>query len=1008
MEPKRINQYLNPFPGLRSFSSGDSHLFFGRDMESDDLIIKLLKNRYVSLLGSSGSGKSSLINAGVIPKLIGTDTTKSSAWRVISLRPGRDPFENLTGAITKTINDSGQDINRSIISTELWNSGDLAGLTGQYFHDGEKVLLFIDQLEELFIHLSSDVLHDSAQKFIDILVNSVRKTESNMMIMTAMRSEALGECSHYWDLSRIVNNSNYIIPEPDTETWKTMIEGPVKYAGAKIDPELVEILLMDIRNRNCKLSVFQHAMMRTWEQWQKIEKSDKIINRSHYNAAGTVINSIQIHADQLYEHLGQRQKMICEVLFRTITKKGSDNKALKHPADLKLIKSIAGCTDAELYEVIDVFRGSSQSFINSCEDITLNENSVIDLQNECLISKWDRLKDWTDSESVSRNTYQRLAEAAELFQQGKTGLYKPPELLQALKWRDQNKPVLSWAEQINPAFERTMVYLRTSERAYSEAEDNRSRQEKRSKERAGYIKMVLGIVTVLAFGIIFFSYFQKVKAEKNIMQAELLRRNAIKEKARSDSTAKVAILQKMLSDSSASAAVKREQEISEQKIVAEERRLLAERNEEKVLSEKKKVVEQSADIQRLRMLSIGKTMSLKSLQMSGQQDLQTLLAYQAYLFNKMNNGFENDADIYAGLYNVALQYGSLSCKSFKGHNGEIKSVAFVPGKNEFFTSGNDGQVLKWSLDKKDETLQVIYSGKDIIEVLAVSPDASWLACGSASSSIRMIPLKGNNLSYELTGHGAAVKSLIFSYDGKYLYSAALDGKVLKWDIAARTSINVSTGTMEISSLDISSKGNYLAGISSDGNVMVWNPESSSHNFRIETSGRNIKVIRFNPDNNVLAIGDDQGILELWDIENQKKLLTAKAHDSTINDIRFNPGMNQMATAGNDKKIKIYNIKNLPDLSEPPITLGNNDGFILVMQFSPDGQMIISGESGGENNLIARPTHAEYLVRDICKLVSRNLTQEEWNIYVAKDIPLGKTCLGSGVNIKMEPITPGSK
>ena len=408
------------------------------------------------------------------------------------------------------------------------------------------------------------------------------------------------------------------------------------------------------------------------------------------------------------------------------------------------------------------------------------------------------------------------------------------------------------------------------------------------------------------------------------------------------------------------------------------------------------------------MISIGKSMSLKSLQMAGQKDLQTLLAYQAYLFTKRNNGPDNDADIYAGLYNVALQYGSINYKSFKGHNGEIKSIAFIPGKKEFFTSGNDGKVLKWSLDKNDQTLQVIYSGTDIIEVLAVSPDASWLACGSSNSSIRMIPLKGNNIGYSMEGHKGGIKSLIFSYDGKYLYSAALDGKVLKWDIAARTSKNVATGSMEITSIDISSKGNYLAGISTDGNVVVWNPEQNSDNFRIETAGKNIKVVRFNPGNNLLALGDANGSIELWDIALHKKLSEVKAHNGQINDIQFNAGLKQMATSGNDKKLKIFNIKDPSDLTEPPVTLADNEGFVLVMQFSPDGQMIISGESAGDNNLISRPSHSDYLVRDICNLISRSMTQEEWNVYVGKDIPLEKTCQVKNYNIKVEPIKSNSK
>jgi hypothetical protein len=135
----------------------------------------------------------------------------------------------------------------------------------------------------------------------------------------------------------------------------------------------------------------------------------------------------------------------------------------------------------------------------------------------------------------------------------------------------------------------------------------------------------------------------------------------------------------------------------------------------------------------------------------------------------LNYGPENDADIYAGLYNAARQNGSSQYKTFKGHNGDIRSIAFIPGKNEFFTSGSDGKVLKWSLDGPDRIFQVVYSGSDLIDALAVSPDAGWLACGSENSSIKMIPLKGTDKSFEMNGHNGKIKSLIFSYDNKHLY-----------------------------------------------------------------------------------------------------------------------------------------------------------------------------------------------------------------------------------------------
>jgi WD40 repeat protein len=267
----------------------------------------------------------------------------------------------------------------------------------------------------------------------------------------------------------------------------------------------------------------------------------------------------------------------------------------------------------------------------------------------------------------------------------------------------------------------------------------------------------------------------------------------------------------------------------------------------------------------------------------------------------------------------------------------------------------------------------------------------------------MIPLKGNSIAFDMNGHRGGIKSLVFSFDGKYLYSAALDGKVLKWDIAARTNINVATGLMEITSIDISSGGNYLAGISKQGNVLVWNPDQNSDNFKIETTGKNIKVARFSPDNNLLALGEADGTVEIWDVNLRRKISEVKAHDGQINDIRFNNILRQMATSGNDKKLKIYNIIDPSDLTDPPVTLSDNQGFVLAIQFSPDGQMIVSGESGPGNNIISRPSHVDYMVQDICSLISRNMTQNEWNNYVAKDIPLEKTCNGNDLNIKIEQI-----
>jgi WD40 repeat protein len=1023
-----INDF-NPYPGLRPFAPEDSELFFGRDAESDEVILKLLKNRYVTVIGASGTGKSSLIYGGVQPKIMNLKIRESSVWKTISFRPGNDPFVNLASALSSGISDQRyKKIDKNEVLSELnRNPVSLSDIVRRFLPKREdNVLFIIDQFEELFRYNPAgkpENANDSTKKFIDFLVNSVIKPDVNIFILISLRSEYIGECSHFKGLTMLVNNSNYLVPDMSAENFREVIEGPLNFTGVMIDPKLTDTLLSDINKVTFRLPVLQHALMRTWAHWKELDQPDRPINKNDYEMVGALHNSITLHADELYEELDQRGKEICAILFKTIARKSPENKGLRNPSNIETIRSIARCQNEDLIAVIDKFRNESHSFLSPPMSVPLNEKVLIDLHHECLVSMWDRLKFWVDEEASSRDMYIRLSDSSALYQQGKACLLRPPDLQPALDWREKQKPLLAWAVQYNPAFERAMVYLRTSEKAFIEEEQNKIRLQQRKVKRTRLITRILSVAVFMAIGFVLYAYAQKFTAERQAALTEKQRIKAVTDKELADSFALIVLEQKIISDSTADASVKEAEEARKLRVDADVQKSVAEKNASEALLQKKLMtrkadslrtaglraelnaktaIEEKNETQRLRMISIGRSMSLKSLQLNGQQDLQTLLAYQAYQFNKKNIGQVNDADIYAGLYNVALQYNNRDFHSFKGHTGDIKSIAFLPGKNEFFTSGNDGQVLKWSLDKKDQTLQVVYSGSDIIEVLAVSPDASWLACGSSNSSIRMIPLKGNIPGYEMTGHKGGIKSLIFSYDGKYLYSAALDGKVLKWDIAARTSMNVTSGSMEITSIDISSKGNYLAGISPDGKVIVWDPDHKSDNFRIETTGKNIKVARFNPETNLLALGDAEGSVELWDIGLRKKISEVKAHSGEINDIEFNTALKQMATSGPDKNLKIYDINNPADLSQPPVTIADNEGLILVMQFSPDGQMIVSGESGA-NGLKSRPSNSDYLVRDICNLISRNLTQEEWNIYVAKDIPLQKTCQGKNLNIKIEPI-----
>jgi hypothetical protein len=1008
---------FNPFPGLRPFTPEESELFFGRKGESEEVLGKLLKNRFVTVMGASGTGKSSLIFCGVLPGIKKMKKHPDEKWRIISFRPGSDPFGNLAKALSGKNYGFPADISL-MVRNEIGTS-----------HD--KVLLVIDQFEELFRYGSlSEKDTTTAQRFIESLVNTVIQDSVNIFTIITMRSDFIGECAHYQGLTQLINNSNYLVPHMGRENYREAIMGPVNFAGASIDPALVDLLLEDIGERTDQLPVLQHAMMRTWTYWQELDEPGRLISKSDYDSVGTMANAMSMHANEAFEELSPKGKEICEKLFKTITDKGTDNKGLRRPTAVSTIISIAGCTENELFEVIEKFRIPSRSFITPRNNIKLTSDSIIDLSHESLMRLWDRLREWVEDESSSVQMYTRLSEASAMYQQGRTSLWRPPDLQLAINWRDSHKPTLAWAQRYDPAFERAMVYLRTSEKEYLGEEENKIRLQKRQIKRTKIVAGILGTAAIISAGFMLFAFVQKISADKQTMLAVEARKQEEFQRHIADSNAIERERQRKLADSAAVIAVNNAAEAERQKRIALTEQQRAVLNEGRALEQERIARAQSDSAQKarvradtnaaiatkqkntaqqLRMLSIGKAMAIKSLQASGQPDLQALLAYQAYLFNKNNRGLDNDADIYAGLYNIARQSGASGYKSFSGHKGEVKSIAFIPGKNEFITSGSDGMVYRWSPDLGEEAFRLIYSGRndkagavELVDVLAISPDAKWLACGISNTSIKMIPLDNDAQSYVLSGHKGRIKSLIFSYDGKYLYSAALDGRVIKWDLAARTSKDLTDGSVKITSIDISSNGKHIAGISSDGKVMIWDPENYSDAFRIEPSGKNLKSLRFNPESNMIAIGDVTGMVEIWDISVPKKISEVKAHDAQVNDIRFNPVLKQMATAGNDSKIRIFNFRNPVDLTEPPITFTDNGGFAMVIQFSNDGQILVSGAYEEPGNLVSRPSHADYFTHDICSQLKRNMTKDEWETYVAKDIPLEKTCQNI-VNIKVSAI-----
>ena len=245
--------------------------------------------------------------------------------------------------------------------------------------------------------------------------------------------------------------------------------------------------------------------MRTWSYWTENRKIGESIDLRHYNSIGTLREALSMHANEAFDSLSKREKEICEVMFKALTERGNENQGIRRPTKLATIAAIAGVNEDEVARVVERFREPGRSLLMPPFGVRLESETVVDISHESLMRIWVRLKRWLDEESKAAEMYLKLSEAAERYQEGKAGLWQMPDLQLALNWREENRPTLVWGQRYNPAFERTMVFLETSEKAYLTEQRNKEVLQKRQVKRMRITAVVLAIAVLVSLTFLIFA-----------------------------------------------------------------------------------------------------------------------------------------------------------------------------------------------------------------------------------------------------------------------------------------------------------------------------------------------------------------------------------------------------------------------------------------------------------------------------------------------------------------------
>ncbi len=390
---------MNPFPGLRPFTQEEDYLFFGREERTLELLARLGSHRFVAVVGTSGSGKSSLVRCGLLSELLGGKMLGAGAsWEIAVTHPGGNPLALLTEALLDAdLYDRAQENTCENLLATLSRShfGLVEAVKQAGLGEGTNFLLVVDQFEEIFrFHEAGQTQQEMANKFVSLLLEAAAQKEVPIYVVLTMRSDFIGECGQFEGLAEAVNRGEFLIPRLTREQYKRVIEGPVRVAGGKITPRLLQRLLNDLGQQADQLPCLQHAMMRTWNVWAQKGDEDAL-DLEDYQRVGKMTHALSLHADEIYDALPtDRQRQLCRGLFQALTVQESENRGIRRPQRLGRLCQILDVPADELLPIIDAYRQPGVTFLMPGTDVESTDRTIIDISHESLMRVWTRLRHW--------------------------------------------------------------------------------------------------------------------------------------------------------------------------------------------------------------------------------------------------------------------------------------------------------------------------------------------------------------------------------------------------------------------------------------------------------------------------------------------------------------------------------------------------------------------------------------------------------------------------------------
>jgi serine/threonine protein kinase/WD40 repeat protein len=833
----------NPYKGLRAFQSSDARDFYGRSDIVDKLIRRMSDDdrfaRFLAVIGPSGSGKSSIVKAGLIPAIWQGKLPGSERWFVVEMMPGAHPLDELEIALTRIAANQSGSLNEQL-------SRDERGLVraAQLIlpADNSELLLVIDQFEELFTLVTDDAVR---RHFLNLLLTAATDARSRIRIIVTHRADYYDRPLHYPEFGEMLRARIETVLPLGAKGLERAVTGPAERVNVTFEPGLVAQIVSEVNYQAGALPLLQYALTELFER-----REGRVITHAAYQAIGGAGGALANRADELYQSLDDAgREQTRQMFLRLVTPgEGAEDTRRRVPRSELLSIAVSASDAAQntpdlLDEIIDMY---ADYRLLALDNDPGTRTPTVEVAHEALLREWERLREWLNESRNDIRLQRQLIQAAKEWDtagQDESYLLHGIRLEQFELWAKDTR--LAMAPLEGNYLKASIQQRRDQQAAEQTRQLHEAALESRSRTMLRLLVVVLGAAALLGIGlsVVAFDREQQAQSARATSEANLL-------------------------------LVERESAINRSLVLANdaERAVEGGRTELglRLALEAMQMPEPPVESERaLRTVALGP--GTKSILTGHSQRVQAVAFSRDSRFALSAACAEMSENV-CQMSEIILWDLSISkeIKRIQGLAGLVTGAVFALDEQSLWSAGTDGLLIQWDASPDSATfgnaLQTLQPDMGAITALTLNSDGKTVFIGTDSGAIAEVDLSTSAILQRYIGHAGRVNSVAVSPDGTQIASGADDKSIILWDAASGELVRRFEGhTNAVTQVAFNPLGGTLLSSSADFSLRLWDIATGAES-RSQTHPVTVNGFAIHPDGHTALVDYGGGALILLDLD----------------------------------------------------------------------------------------------------------------------------------------------